>query len=167
MNALLLPGNSSRHGEWIEKLKTALLPYLDDVKTQHYRHWQSGEERADINHEITVAKQQTDGFEPYVVVAKSIGTVIAVKATAEQVLHPEKLILLGIPVNGGAQAELFRQWLRLVNAPVIIIQNTSDPLGSFDQVKTAFEGASDNLSFVELPGDTHDYLDFATIAKLI
>lgn len=167
MNALLLPGNSRRHEEWIEDLKNALAPNFENIETQHYRHWQSGEGNADVDHEIGVAERKAAALKPYVIVAKSIGTVIAVKGTAECKLYPDKLILLGVPINGGAPKDSFSKWLKAVNVPVVFIQNTKDPLGAFADVKAAFEGRGSQLSFVELPGETHDYLDFEAIAKQI
>ena len=90
MNALLLPGNSSRHSVWVEELKAAVAPCFTVVKTQHYRHWQTGEEWADVDYEITNATEQADGLKPYVIIGKSIGTVIATRGTFEGKLSPPK-----------------------------------------------------------------------------
>ena len=164
MNALLLPGNSSRHSAWAEDLKKAVHPHFDAVKAQHYRHWQTGEEWADVDYEIETAKESADTLEPYVIIGKSIGTVIAVKGTAEGLLQPKKLVLLGVPIQGGAKKDIFLEWLKRLNIPIYIIQNANDPLGSFADVKAAFETAGQHVRFIELPGDTHDYLDFERIA---
>ena len=167
MNAVLLPGNSARHREWVEALKVAVSPQFQIVKALAYLHWQTGEEKADVDYELAIAKSSVTELDPYMIIGKSIGTVIAVRGVAEGVLRPTKLILLGIPINGGAPKELFAQWLRHINAPVVVVQNTHDPLGSFADVKAAFRGCGEAISFVELPGDTHDYLDFEAITKLI
>lgn len=166
MNALLLPGNSPRHAEWVEDLRSALLPGLAVVKTQQYRHWRTGEERADVAYETAEAKDNASGLDPYVIVAKSIGTVIAVKGVADGVLAPTKLILLGVPIRGGTTVDEFLGWLSSITTTVVIVQNTADPLGSFADVRTAFEKAGPHVSFVELTGTTHDYLNFAAIKSL-
>lgn len=44
------------------------------------------------------------------------------------------------------------------------MQNTNDPLGSSLDIKAAFAVGNNNRKFIELPGDTHDYMDFDTIA---
>jgi predicted alpha/beta-hydrolase family hydrolase len=167
MNALLLPGNSSRNGKWIENLKLAIADHFVRVETQHYQHWQSGYDRADIEYEISVAKSRAERLRPYIIIAKSIGTVISVKGVADGKLEPEKLILLGVPINGGVSMDMFSEWISEINMTVIIIQNSNDPIGSFNEVKAAFKGKSKSLKFVELPGNTHDYLDFDAIARLI
>ena len=167
MNALLLPGNSSRHGEWIESLKLAVAPRFQHTETQHYRHWQAGGKQADIDYEIGVAQSKVERLEPYIIIAKSIGTAIAAKGVVDEKLKPEKLVLLGVPINGGVPKDLFSRWLQVIDVQIVFVQNTGDPLGSFSDVRAAFADKSSSVSFVELPGETHDYLDFSSIAKLI
>lgn len=167
MNALLLPGNSSRHATWIEDFKSAVSSHFDATKTQHYQHWQTGEEWANVDQEISIAKEQARELEPYIIIGKSIGTIIAAKATATGKLFPEKLILLGVPINGGAEPDTFANWLTHIKIPVTIIQNTNDPMGSFAEITENFKDVGDHVSFVELPCTTHNYLDFEAIAELI
>ncbi len=167
MNALLLPGNSSRHREWSENLKQAIATHFQHTVIQYYRHWQTGGDKADIENEITIAQAVAGELDSYIIIAKSIGTVIAVKGTAEGILKPTKLILLGIPINGDISKDLFSVWLHQLDVEVVIVQNSNDPLGSFSDVRAAFRGRGEKITFVELPGDTHDYLDFIAIAKLI
>jgi predicted alpha/beta-hydrolase family hydrolase len=151
----------------VEHLKTNLSSRLDTVVTQHYRHWESGEDWADVDYEISVAVNRVANLNPYIIIAKSIGTAIAAKGSYDQVLKPAKLILLGVPIKGGVSGESFHEWLRDIEVPVIIVQNAEDPMGSFAEVKEAFEDTGSNIAFVELPGNTHDYLDFDAVAKLI
>lgn len=167
MNALLLPGNSSRHGEWVEKLKLAVASSFGLTEAQHYLHWQNGGDKADIDYEIGVAERKTKQLEPYIIIAKSIGTAISAKGVAEAKLKPKKLILLGVPINGGVSKDLFSEWLQQIDIPVVLVQNSSDPYGLFSEIKDAFVGKGRDIAFVEFPGETHDYLDFEAIAKLI
>jgi predicted alpha/beta-hydrolase family hydrolase len=151
----------------VEDLKDSLSSYFETVTTQHYRHWQNGEEWADVEYEITVAKEKVRDLSPYIIIGKSIGTAIAARGVAEGVLHPEKIILLGVPIKGGVPAKSLIEWLKQITIPVVIVQNTADPLGSFVEVKSSLENTNNNLSFVELAGETHDYVDFEAIARLI
>lgn len=167
MNALLLPGNSSRHGEWVDNLRLALAANFQRTETQHYLHWQTGGDKADIDYEISIAQSKAERLEPYIIIAKSIGTAISAKGIADGKLNPEKLILLGVPINGGVPKDLFSGWLKQIDVKLVFVQNTNDPYGSFTDVKNAFEGKSRDITFIELSGDTHDYLDFGAITKLI
>lgn len=49
----------------------------------------------------------------------------------------------------------------------MIAQNTADPIGSFSDVKGVLEGVGEHVLFVELPDDTHDYLDFEAVKELL
>ncbi len=167
MNALLLPGNSPRHAEWIEKLKQAISPYFQHVETQHYRHWHTNTEKADIDYEIKIAKNKMKQYGPFIIIAKSIGTVIAVRGVASGELIPEKLILLGVPIKSDVPKNLFNNWLSKVTIPMTFAQNAHDPLGSFDNLKANLTIMNNTASFIKLSGTTHDYIDFDAIAKLI
>jgi len=165
MNALLLPGNNPKHIQWIENLKIALASDFDRIETQHYRHWTQAGKDADIDYEISVAQNKAKNLMPYMIIAKSIGTVICVKGVIDGKLKPEKVILLGVPINGGLDVDSFCMWLQHIDIPIVIIQNSDDPLGSFNEVKRAFETKNKNLVFFKIPGKTHDYLDFDAISK--
>lgn len=164
-NLLLLPGNSPRHAKWVDSLKQALASNFDTITAQHYRHWKIGEQWANVDDEITAAHKATQGLDSYTIIGKSIGTVIAVQATTQGLLAPQKLVLLGIPIHGGAEIAAFRNWLKSLMIPTVIIQNTHDPLGSFQEVMQAFSGISSQITFIETPGTTHDYLDFTLIGQ--
>lgn len=166
MNALLLPGNSPRHQAWIEELRTAVMPRFQQTLTLHYRHWQSGEPEADVDYELGVAEALADNLDQFVIIAKSIGTAIASDGVSKGALKPKKLILLGLPISSSYASERYKDWFDNIAIDILIAQNTNDPLGSFADVKQAFEKLQ-NVSLVELPGNTHDYLDFEAIKKLI
>ncbi len=167
MNALLLPGNSPHHKKWIEDLKDFLAPYFETVVTQHYQHWESGEAWANIEYEVASAKEKSQHLSPYIIIGKSIGTIITARAVADATLHPKKIILLGVPLKITDAFDQFIQDLKQTTIPVIIAQNSADPFGSFANLKNALNDTGNNVSVIELPGETHDYNDFAAIAKLI
>lgn len=165
LNAYLLPGNSPRHREWVETFKQAIAPQFETVKTQHYQHWETGESHAAVSEEINIAAHNTKNLSPYILIAKSIGTVIATQAVAQSILSPEKIILLGIPLRGAIDRRTFVASLKTIPCPVTIIQNTADPFGSFEEIYSTLSGLGAHITFVEFPGKTHDYLDFSAISR--
>jgi len=169
MNILLLPGNSPRHKSWAEDLKLSLLSTTNvgSVIAQHYTHWRNGEEFADTDHELLIATASARELDTYLIIAKSIGIAIALEGTTQGKLQPKQLILLGIPINGTIAPETYRDWLKGVTVPTIIMQNTNDPYGSFAELQALIEPGRQNISLIETEGDTHDYLDFDTIGKCI
>lgn len=107
MNAWLLSGNSSWHNEWVEDLKIALITHFEHIETQHYLHWQRSGHEADIEYEIGIAQIKLEKLKPYIVITKSIDTVISVKRVVDKRLKPEKIILIGVPINSDLDVDSF------------------------------------------------------------
>lgn len=165
MNAYILPGNSPRHQQWEDELQQVLEAKGNRVVAQRYRHWQTGEQWADIDVELMEAEKHTTALAPYTIVAKSIGTAIALKGVAEKKLAPQKLVLLGVPLALAQEVGL-KNWLASIVIPVMIIQNTHDPLGGFAEV-SRYVGENPLITLIESPGDTHDYVDYERIAAYL
>lgn len=130
-----------------------------------YDHWSKGGEVADITDEINKAQQLVVDWDEYVVLAKSIGTVIAALGHVNGNLNAQRYTLLGIPYEGIAdRTPEFEPSLALL-PPTVIIQNTADPVGSFLEVRRRLEVIdTSHIELIETPGDTHDYTDFAFYA---
>lgn len=166
MNTLILPGNSPRHAAWLNEFKDYLTLHTNSGVTTHpYAHWETGEAWADIPTEIARTATHLPK-EPYVITAKSIGTAVAVLGTAEGAFKPERLVLLGVPLEGASINKAFFEALRTIQLPVTIVQNSQDPYGSFSSVKEALIKVKEDLTFIEMAGETHDYVDFEEIARL-
>lgn len=165
MNTLILGGESPRHHEWVRNVAEAVQPHFDKVVYLDYRHWASGG-NSDIEYEIGQASQLAQELGKYIIIAKSMGTVVASVGTARGNLHPERCMFMGMPLGlvervTGASAAVYQL------PPTVFIQNEHDPYSSAKQVQ-AFITSHGNkqASFVTVPGDTHDYVDFALIGRL-
>lgn len=169
MKTLILGGNSPRHYKWIRALGTYLESCGHKVVLHDYKHWSTGEKTANIDDEIAAIATLMRGEHDYAVIGKSVGTVITALATARGKLTPQRCVLLGIPYEGiaGATAD----FLPSLNAlpGTVIFQNTDDPYGGAAVIRDHVLSQTDNdaITFIETPGDTHDYLDFARIATCL
>lgn len=168
MNVLILGGNSIRHKQWVRDAQAALAPYFDEVRFADYKHWETGDELADVPYEINAAHALVTGWDDYAVVGKSVGTIIAALGHAKGALKAKRYILLGIPYSGVAgTAPEFEPSLRTLPSTVVL-QNTNDPYGSAGDVRARLDKlALPSLRLIETPGDTHDYLDFELIKNLL
>ncbi len=165
MHILLLGGNSPRHYQWIRELETVLVAAGHTVVLHDYAHWATGASLADINAEIERLKGSIDSEGDYVVIAKSIGTVIAALAINQGVLHPQKCLLLGTPITGIAgDTPAFAPSLAALPRTVFV-QNEYDPYGSAETLNTflhTYHPAAYELDVV-FDNDTHEYVDFERI----
>lgn len=169
MNLLLLPGNSSNNKDWAYEARDALTSLFDRCVVHEYAHWTSGAAIADIDLEIEALKQTIKGLGDYAVFAKSIGTVIAAKGIFEGVLGPGKCIFAGAPLPLIKDRDYeYTKWLAASGKPVLFIQNSHDPVAGYEELKTYLKSSElIGYELVELPGDTHNYNDFATLKDLV
>jgi hypothetical protein len=165
MRLLLLSGNSLRNRDWIMTAQQQFSDLFNDSYVQSYRHWTSGDDWIDLDYELKVLQQaENNPGAASGIFAKSIGTVLAVQATAQHIVQPDWLLLCGLPY--GYIIKSYPEFARVLAAtelPVTVVHNRHDPVGEAQAVKSylaeSFSGR-DNYSFIETAGDTHDYEDF-------
>ncbi|HVX23998.1 MAG TPA: hypothetical protein VG992_01505 [Candidatus Saccharimonadales bacterium] len=167
MNMLILGGESQRHQVWVRELASALEPNADDLRILDYRHWQTNSPTIDVEYEIEQAARNAPD-EPYVVVAKSMGSVVTTLAVSRGLLKPDRCIFMGFPL-AVVMANLPEVAAALPKLPPTdFLHNTADPLGSFQAVQAYITAHSPaHFTCCELPGDTHDYSDFNRIKQLL
>ena len=169
MNALLLPGMSPRHREWIRQLAEAIKPHFGEVRFLDYAHWDTPGAEMDLEREIHQAAELAKDLGEYVVIAKSIGTVLTTLGTARGMLAPQACVFLGFPLNvvhdlleAGELAEALKQL-----PPTAFVHNQNDPLGTADEVRAYLaKNAPAKYEIIPTPGDTHDYVDFNQMIQL-
>lgn len=168
MNILFLGGNSGRHKAWIHTMSEELAGPFREVIEHDYKHWDTGESFTDINYEIAEIAQKVQGLEPFVVFAKSIGTVVAMRAMAEGLINPSSCVFLGVPLNVIKEMNVpFAEWLKETNTPIYFVQNEYDPLGSAEELRMFLPENINASKVVVLPGNTHDYTDTQNMSAVL
>lgn len=169
MNALFLGGESLRNKDWIESVAKEFKPMFDELKVHYYEHWQTGEGGISLAVEQPRLAESANGLENYIVFAKSAGAVLSVKSISDGSLRPVKCVFCGTALVMVEKNNLdFASWLKAVKAPILFIQNSDDPVASFDNLKAYVVSAEiPDCQFVELPGDTHDYTDLTKLKSLV
>jgi predicted alpha/beta-hydrolase family hydrolase len=167
MNAVVLGGMSSRHREWVLQVAEALGPEYEIVRSLNYRHWEHPGSEMDIEYEIARLAELAQGLAEYVVVAKSIGTVVATIATMRGLLRPKRCLFMGFPLKV-VMAELPEVASALPLLPLTtFLHNEHDPLGGAEAVLAYIVAhAPEAYTLQTLPGSTHDYVNFDLIKQL-
>ena len=151
----------------MQQLADALRPHVGRVAYTTYRHWHAGGD-IDVPFEIHQAAKAAKDLDGYIIVAKSIGSVIAILGIHERLLRPTACLFLGFPLrvveaNYSQLASLLADM-----PPTVFIQNDQDPLGSAAAVQAYVASTSAaHSSVVTTPGDTHDYTDFESVTRLV
>lgn len=162
MNLLLLPGNSAQHKQWLEQVEYHLSPLFTQTICHNYRHWQTGSPEIDLAYETSQLIDYTYDFAPYIVFAKSAGIVLCLQAIQQGILQPSACLFTGLPLPMIESYGLpLKNWLQTSTVPTRIIQNDSDPHGSYNHVASLVDDCHNPLITAhKSAGNTHDYNDF-------
>ncbi len=162
MKILGMPGVNPQTGPWMDNILGGVASAGDRAQTQHYGFWTSGEERVDAAAELQIVSS----FDPELIVAKSMGTLLTLRGVSDGMLQPKQCVLIGIPVAGsGAGIDLLLRWHEL-NLPTLFIQQELDRTGTFEQL-SALVNPESRCTLVAVPGSDHVYADTAVLIKLI
>lgn len=169
MNLIILPGNSIKNKTWAEALKTALESQFDSIYIQQYSHWETGEKFLDLEQEINTIMKLTNDLKNYIIFAKSVGVILALKAISEKKLTPSKCIFAGLAFS----------WAKLQNIDIILllkyygistlfIQNQNDPAISFQELSKLLKKLEvRDYQLTKFSGNKHEYEDIEALNNLI
>jgi predicted alpha/beta-hydrolase family hydrolase len=106
---------------------------------------------------------------PYIFIAKSAGSILALKSISKEVPKPTACLFLGLPIKFAERYDIsLNDLLVKTDVPIIIAQNNNDPFGSYDEVKNIIDSLGNkNITVKKLEGDTHDYNNFAEISHIL
>lgn len=149
---ILLPGNGAHNRQWIEDAQSRI-----GGEILYYRHWEAAEPTIDFTIETQRFKELADG-QSIEVFAKSVGTLLAMKAVREVGVRIEKAVFVGTAVNWGMERGiLVREWLKEWDIPTLFVHKENDVVISANELSTILDGRHEVLV---LQGADHDYMEF-------
>lgn len=157
---LIVPGQHVVNRDWAKSLAQQL---RIECNSLDYPWWHESD--GEIN--VEEIKSRIAAIQPDIVIAKSIGTLLTSFALQDRLIAPRLLVIMGVPLKSisAEEVEIIRSVQDIDDLSVLVIQQTSDCLGSYSDVAHLF-GRS-NVSLAEVPGDDHMYADFEEMARLI
>ncbi len=165
MNTIILPGYSLKNKEWAEYVKKKLEPE-HEVVVHEWKHWKTGSfsMKKEIKEILTKI-----GKKKFNIIAKSVGTSVAMNLIEKSRDSVDMVVLCGIPFKNFSEEkkEMFRK--NLPNIPtnkVTIVQNSKDYFGSFEEVKKFIGSINSKIKVVEKERSDHHY-PYPTLFKKI
>lgn len=155
MQTLILPGFSLNNKNWLEEV-AAKCETEGIVRPVSWDHWHDEAQEFIAKEKGWLISRHSKG-DKMNIIAKSIGTLVAayvIDAIPEQI---NKVVLNGIPLKDINQEEknfITDAINRLPAEKVLVIQNESDPHGSFDDVQKI---VPENVALVKKPANDHEY----------
>ena len=164
-NIIILGGNSSNNIKWLKQME---LTYKNDYNVYgvYYDNWFNN---TDINYELELNKLKniTKDLKEYIIICKSAGSVLTLKAIEKELINPSKIIIMGLPlkyiklINIDIKKLIFNA---KNNREILIIQQKDDPQGKSKEV---YEIIGNDIELIEIPGHHHVYTKYDKIKELI
>jgi predicted alpha/beta hydrolase family esterase len=155
---LIVPGGSVKNREWAEATVKDLAAY-GQVSYIAFDHWKTGEKALDWI-DIEAAKiSQKLASGSVSIVAKSIGTAIALAAIDPESETVDKLILCGIPLADLLPGDeiMYASLAEFPTEKLLCLQNMNDPHGTYAQVKSFLEQLNPKIRLIAKPRSDHEY----------
>ncbi|MBP18584.1 MAG: hypothetical protein QF849_08700 [Pseudomonadales bacterium] len=160
MRILGLPGIKPATFQWLSEIVDGLQL---DARIQEYDCWRNEpSNKLDLGIEVPAAID----FEPELIIAKSIGTLIVLH-TSREIQPSNGYVLIGIGKgfldNDDRKAVID---LSQSDIPLLFIQQTSDPACSYRDLCELL-GEDHNAKLVEMPGADHEYRNQDELVSII
>jgi predicted alpha/beta hydrolase family esterase len=158
MSIEILPGFSPHNEEWAINIQREL-KNLGPVTVVRWPHWDSKTtEKNWIEKEANKIINRI-GNSKITIIAKSIGTLVAMEILKNKSVNVDKLILCGVPIEDFQEDDEDRfKILRNIDAnKIIVFQNEKDPHGKPDQVRGLINQANPNIKIEPKPRSDHEY----------
>jgi pimeloyl-ACP methyl ester carboxylesterase len=165
MKILVLPGYSLHNREWAYEVKKKL-SFKHSILVHGWAHWRLGG-TLKPKHEVELILKEI-GREKIDLIAKSVGTMVAMLVLRQAPEKINKIILCGIPSVSPERLTLFQEALE--NFPekdIICFQNTADPLAGYIEVKEFMEKVNSEIEVIEESRHDHNYPYFEEFEKFL
>ncbi len=162
MKTLIFPGFSLKNKDWAYEMKKDLNPNFPSEVVE-WEHWTSG--NTDFANWTEWLEKETPkvlmeiGDEQINVLAKSIGTLVAMNILKTKPNQINKLFICGIPLNDIEKDDKlsYKVLKDFPREKIVCIQNENDNHGSFNEAKKFLDSINPNIKIISKPRNDHDY----------
>jgi len=161
MKILGLPGINPTTEQWMKKLLGAIDLNQTEVVIQQYQCWSHPGSGMNLEKEANIAAKSN----PDIVIAKSIGTRVLLRAYMSYLISANKFVLIGIPIQGYSRSEISELNKLCALKSTLIIQQSDDPVGSYSTLISTIPDTS--CKMVEIQGSDHRYSDIEDLKLII
>lgn len=168
MKTIILPGYSPINKEWAEETKENIKS-TGDVDVIYWDHWTTGFSEGGWIDSVVDQLISKYTEEKINIIAKSIGTVVALKLLERDHSLVNKLLLCGIPLTDITEGDINHyqslKYLSLEN--ILCIQNQYDPHGNFQEAERLIRSVDENINIISMPRDDHHYPYYNEFIKFL
>ena len=158
MHVIILPGFSPHNLSWAEDIKSDLQD-LGTVDIVHWPHWETGKTERDWIEIESEKIANSIGENKVSIIAKSVGTIIAMDVLKIKLNNVERLILCGVSIKSFQENDEVRfQILSKVDSrKVAVFQNIGDPHGAPEDIGKLIHKYNPDIQITKKPRSDHEY----------
>jgi len=159
MKLLALPGKSQTTYQWFSTILNAIEIGATKSAIQKYECWLTTQEELNL----AVESEKAKAWKPDIVMAKSLGTIVALAAFAENSKN-KKFVFIGTPIHIYNSEWLGILKKLILESDVLFIQQRFDRAGTAEDLRTVL---AETCTIKEVSGSDHLYNDIAALKKAI
>ena len=155
MKTIIFPGYSLRNKKWADDT-AGRLNLESDIIVHNWKHWKNGGSLS-IKYELRKILEEI-GDNRVNILAKSVGSRIAIRVLPELKCRVSKFILTGIASISKDTKKAYQN--ALADFPpekIICFQNTKDPFVPYSDVKKFIQEVNPKIKVIEKPRSDHHY----------
>ncbi len=169
---IVLPGNSYKNKTWGELMLEHYASQFDTSFMLEYDHWESGEKNIDFGREeekLRVHVAALPANIEVVLMAKSVGSLLAFLSIYHGVIIPTRCLFFGIPFDL-ASPDMFKDSWAAVDTfklPALAFHNVEDPTTSYEFTKATLAAHAPHIKLIATNEADHWYGDVANYDSYI
>ena len=162
MKTIILPGYSPHNRDWALDIKKDL-KLEHEVLVHEWGHWPSTSSGSasssfSVPREVKVILEKM-GKDKMNIIAKSVGTRVAMHLLVKIPKQVNKAVLCGIPTKGESETAK-KNYAPLVDfspTGIIVFQNTKDPFAKYKDIKKFIGSLKSKIKKMQKPRSDHHY----------
>lgn len=156
MKTVILPGFSQKNLPWAEEVVDNL---GEDTTIIHWPHWETGKVVGGWKEDkVDEISKEFEG-QKINIIAKSVGTIVAMMVLIKNSEIINKVILCGIPASYFEEGNenLFEVLRNFSSQNILCVQNDNDPFASYKDIEKLIHSIKLDIEVISKPLSTHDY----------
>jgi pimeloyl-ACP methyl ester carboxylesterase len=156
MITFILPGYSSGNKEWADEVAKNLK--LDgQIRPIYWDHWEDETQTFKPQEKKDLIVRHSKG-DPFNIIAKSVGTLVAALIVKEVPTQVEKVILCGIPTVSDERLKMFQEAFgNFPSEKITIFQNQKDPFATDSEVIDFMKKVNPKIKVISKDRKDHHY----------
>ena len=168
MITLIFPGYSLKNKVWAQSTADSL-KLEGQIRPVFWDHWEDETQKFIASEKALLASRHSKG-DTINIVAKSIGTLVTAYSILDVPSQINKVILNGIPMTSLSEEDkkiMTQAFKDFPSENIVCFQNSSDPLGSFNEVKEFLGSINPSIKVIEKEASDHDYPYYEDFQKFL